>query len=135
MCPQPFAVLETSEGIREQEVLGTMERWLQNKVIRKFAALLQHRQAGFQRNAMVVWAASGDRIDLAGNLFAALPEVTHCYQRNPAFLGKYNLFTMIHEKDVPLEMLTAKMAASASIRDFLVLESLNELKKTSMEYA
>lgn len=130
----PFAALEAEEGISEDEVLATLERWQKDRTIRKLAGVIRHRAAGYTRNAMIVWAVPAERIDAVGTKLAIFPEVTHCYQRSPAFMEKYNLFTMIHQKDIPLEMLLKEMAAATEILDYLILESLAELKKTSMEY-
>ncbi|MBN1545697.1 MAG: Lrp/AsnC family transcriptional regulator [Syntrophaceae bacterium] len=131
---RPFAALEAQADISEDEVVATLKRWQKDRTIRKLSGLIRHRKAGYVRNAMVAWAVPAERIDEVGICLAAFPEVTHCYQREPAFTGKYNLFTMIHQKDIPLEALLEKMAATIKIQDYLVLESLAELKKTSMEY-
>jgi siroheme decarboxylase len=134
LVSRPFGALEKTEGIPENEVLETLTRWQKDQVIRKFAALIRHREAGFARNAMVVWAVPDERRHEVGTRFAAFREVTHCYQRTPPFEGKYNLFTMIHLKDGPIETLLENMASAVSIPDYIALESLAELKKTSMEY-
>jgi siroheme decarboxylase len=134
LASRPFSVLEKTEGIPEEEVLATLECWRKDQIIRKFAALIRHREAGFARNAMVVWAVPEERCVEVGKRLAAYHEVTHCYQREPAFIGKYNLFTMVHLKEESLETFLDNMAAAVSITDYVVLESLAELKKTSMEY-
>ncbi|MDR2861025.1 MAG: Lrp/AsnC family transcriptional regulator [Syntrophobacterales bacterium] len=130
----PFKSLEAGEEISEEEVLLMIRDLEEKKIIRKFAAFVRHTQVGFSRNAMVIWAVSEERSDAAGNLFAGFKEVTHCYLRTPPFAGRYNLFTMIHQKDIPLETILQNMANAASVTDYLVLETTEELKKTSMEY-
>jgi siroheme decarboxylase len=134
LVSRPFGALEETEGIPENEVLATLKRWQADQVIRKFAALVRHREAGFTRNAMVVWAVSDEQCDEVGTRLATFREVTHCYLRTPPFEGKYKIFTMIHLQDGPLDTLLEKMAAAVSVPDYIVLESLAELKKTSMEY-
>ena len=83
---------------------------------------------------MVVWAVPDERCTEVGNRFATFREVSHCYQRTPPFAGRYNLFTMIHLRNGPLDTLLENMSSAVSISDYIVLESLAELKKTSMEY-
>ncbi|NLN60033.1 MAG: Lrp/AsnC family transcriptional regulator [Deltaproteobacteria bacterium] len=134
LVPRPFAALEKTEGIPEDEVLSTLTHWLREGVIRKLAALIRHREAGFTRNAMVAWAVPAEHCNETGTRLAAYREVTHCYQREPAFQGKYNLFTMIHLKEGSMDTLLNDMSTAVSISDYVVLESLAELKKTSMEY-
>jgi DNA-binding Lrp family transcriptional regulator len=134
LVSRPFAALEETEGIPEEEILATVARWQEDQVIRKFAALVRHREAGFTRNAMVVWAVPDERCTDVGTRLAAFREVTHCYLRTPPFEGKYNLFTMIHLQDGSIDTLLGNMSSAVSIPDYTVLESLAELKKTSMEY-
>jgi DNA-binding Lrp family transcriptional regulator len=134
LVSRPFAALEKTEGIPENEVLATVARWQKDQLVRKFAALIRHREAGFTRNAMVVWSVPDEHCTDVGSRLAMFPEVTHCYQREPAFEGKYNLFSMIHLKNGQIDTLLENIAAAVSIPDYIVLESLAELKKTSMEY-
>ena len=134
LISHPFRVMEETDGIPESEIIDAIKHWKEEEVIRKVGALLRHRELGFTGNAMVVWAVPDERCTEVGNRFAAFREVTHCYQRTPAFEGKYNLFTMIHLKDSLFDKLLEKMAAAVSIPYYVVLESLAELKKTSMEY-
>ncbi len=134
LVSRPFATLEKTEDIPESEVLTTLTRWKKDGVIRKLAALIRHREAGFTRNAMVIWAVPIEQCEEVGTRLATFPEVTHCYQREPAFERKYNLFTMIHLKDGPFDQLLEDMSAAVSISDYVILESVAELKKTSMEY-
>lgn len=130
----PFKYLETSAGISEKDVLVMIKDLEEKEIIRKFSALIRHNNAGFSRNAMVIWAVSDERIDIVGNALANFKEITHCYLRTPPFAERYNLFTMIHPKDIPLETILQKMSDIVSISDYLVLETTKELKKTSMEY-
>ena len=134
LVSRPFAALDKTDCIPESEVLTTLTRWQKEGIMRKMAALIRHREAGFTRNAMIIWAVPDERCPDVGNRLAAFPEVTHCYQRSPSFEGKYNLFTMIHLKDGPLDKLLETMSTAVSISDYIVLESVTELKKTSMEY-
>jgi len=130
----PFRALEETDGITENEIITTTNRWSGEKIIRKFGALVRHRELGFAGNAMVAWAVPADRCDSVGRRLAEFREVTHCYERMPAFLGKYNIFTMIHRQDSSFDSLLQQMAERVRIRDYVVLESREELKKTSMEY-
>jgi len=131
---RPFRTVASRAGSDEQAVLETIRTLLREGTIRKFGAVLKHQRAGITRNAMVVWAVPPQRVEEAGALFAACKAVTHCYERSPHFLGRYNLFTMIHAGEGTLEDLVAEIAGRAGIRDYLVLHSEEEFKKSSMEY-
>ena len=131
---RPFLTAASRAGSDERDVLETIRSLLSEGTIRKFGAVLKHQRAGITRNAMVVWAVPPQRIEETGALFASCKAITHCYERRPHFLGRYNLFTMIHAGEGTLEELVAEIAGRAGIRDYLVLHSEEEFKKSSMEY-
>jgi hypothetical protein len=81
-----------------------------------------------------MWAVPPEKMEETGRRFAALPFISHCYQRSPAFQGRYTLFTMLHSRRETPAVLIGRMAEDAQCPDFLVLESLQEYKKTSPEY-
>lgn len=131
---RPFRAAASRAGSDEQGVLEAIRGLLRDGAIRKFGAVLKHQRAGITRNAMVVWAVPPERAEDAGTLFASFKEITHCYERRPSFEGRYNLFTMIHAGEGTLERLIAAIADRAGIRDYQVLHSEEEFKKSSMEY-
>ncbi|PJA50617.1 MAG: Lrp/AsnC family transcriptional regulator, partial [Syntrophobacterales bacterium CG_4_9_14_3_um_filter_49_8] len=88
----PFKHIGELTGSGEQDVLGIIEDMMKKGVIRKFGAILRHQKAGFKRNAMLLWAVPPSKSEAVGNILASFPEITHCYQRTPAFAGKYNIF-------------------------------------------
>jgi DNA-binding Lrp family transcriptional regulator len=131
---RPFRAVASGAGMNEEAVLDAIGTLTQQGVIRKFGAILRHQRAGITRNAMVVWAVPPDRTEETGTVFASFREITHCYERRPPFEGRYNLFTMIHAGKDSLENLIARISSKAGIGDYQVLESLEEFKKSSMEY-
>ena len=67
--------------------------------MRRFAAVLYHRSAGFTANGMGVWKVPDERVDEMGQLMAAYRGVSHCYQRPTYPDWPYNLFSMTHGRD------------------------------------
>jgi DNA-binding Lrp family transcriptional regulator len=131
---RPFGELAGINGLDKEEFLDTILKLLREGFIRKFGAILRHQEAGYTGNALVIWSVPPDQIEKAGRALAAFDSVSHCYERKPAFQNKYSLFTMLHTKDEDVLSLIKKMAAATGIRDYLMLESLQEYKKTSPEY-
>lgn len=131
---RPFRFLAERAGLAEEEILSGIGEWKREGIVRKFGAVLRHREAGFGENAMVLWAVSPDRREEAGRVFASFPEVSHCYERMPAFEGRYVLYTMVHGRGRPLEEIVSEMARRAGIGDFRILKTVREFKKTSMRY-
>ncbi len=131
---RPFKNIAEKLGVSEKRVLATIRGLMTKGTIRKFGAILRHQKAGFPHNAMVVWAVPQDRIEFAGPALASFKEVTHCYERTPPFAGKYNVFTMVHFRKNNQEGVIRKLSQETGIKDFMVLTSEEEYKKSSMEY-
>lgn len=132
---QPFAKMAENVGITERELLERIRSLKANGVIRRFGATLRHQEAGFSSNAMVAWIVPDNRIQEVGKTMARFREVTHCYQRRPQKDWKYNLFTMVHgdDKDVCYKV-AERMSQATGIKEYILLFSEKEFKKTSMAY-
>jgi len=131
---RPFKSIAEQVFTSEENVLTTIQGLMKNGSIRKFGAVLRHQKAGFVHNAMVIWAVPPEKCESVGHTLAFFAEVTHCYERVPAFEGKYNVFTMIHFQGENNESVIQKLSQAAGIKDFKVLPSEEEYKKNSMEY-
>jgi DNA-binding Lrp family transcriptional regulator len=134
MIRRPYQDIADRTGMTEQEVLNGIRQMRERGLIRKFGAVVRHREAGFTGNAMVVWAVPEDRCEQVGQLLSSFPEITHCYERSPVFEGKYNLFSMIHLRQQNIEEKIEAISAATGIPDYLILTSEEEFKKSSMEY-
>ena len=130
----PFTEIGNACGLNAGEVLDTTKELLEKGFIRKFCAILRHQQAGYKNNAMVVWSVPADQVEKAGQMLSASRNVSHCYERNPPFQGRYNIFTMLHSQDEDIPLLTKDMATTLGIQNYLILESIQEYKKKSPEY-
>jgi DNA-binding Lrp family transcriptional regulator len=131
---RPFQDVALATGATEEEVLQVTRDLIYQRMIRKFSAIVRHQKIGFTKNAMVVWAVPEARIEEVGKAMASLREITHCYEREPLFLERYNLFCMVHLKDTDPEPFVQEIAARLDIPDYQILLSEEELKKSSMEY-
>lgn len=134
IAERPFQQIAEEVGLTEGEVLAIARELRRQGIVRKFGAIVRHQLAGYTHNAMVVWAVPPNRVDDVGKRLASFPEITHCYERRPAFEEKYTLFTMVHfRKDADPDLL-GKIAAAAGVEDYQLLRSIEEFKKISMEY-
>lgn len=129
-----FQSTAARSDMSERDILSGIRSFKEKGILRKFGAILRHQKAGFGKNALVVWSLPPQDVESAGRKFADLPFVSHCYERNPAFQNKYNLFTMLHGKENDIAHLIDAMSRLIHSSDFLILESLQEYKKTSPEY-
>ena len=132
---RPFAELAESVGMTEEEFLARIRSLKESGIIRRFGATLRHQEAGFSSNAMVAWIVPEDKIEEVGHAMAGFKEVTHCYQRRPQKDWRYNLFTMVHGDDKEACFRVAKrMSQVTGMKDYTLLFSEKEFKKTSMAY-
>jgi siroheme decarboxylase len=132
---QPYARIARELDIEEQQLLEALKDLVRRGVIRRFGATLRHQKSGYTANAMTAWMVEEDRIEDVGRIMASFKEVSHCYRRDPTEEWKFNLYTMIHGKDEAHCRRTAeKMARKAAVRQYQLLFSRRELKKTSMKY-
>jgi DNA-binding Lrp family transcriptional regulator len=135
ITPRPFLDIANKLNIPEEDILKKIEELIDNGYIRRFGATLRHRIAGINANAMSVWIVPEKEVNRVGEIIASFKEVTHCYERHTLPDWKYNLYAMIHSKtkDGCIEI-ARKISEKTGIKDFKLLFSTEEFKKTSMEY-
>ncbi len=136
---RPFDLWAEEAGIETDEFLDILKYGLSGKkkggFVRRFGAILSHGRSGLTVNAMVAWKAPPDAADAAGEAMASFKEVSHCYLRETDRSWTYNLYTMIHaESKAALQKTLTSISEKTGIRDFKVLETVRELKKTSPDY-
>ncbi|MDR2460380.1 MAG: Lrp/AsnC family transcriptional regulator [Deltaproteobacteria bacterium] len=135
LCPRPFEVIGQKLGLCEEEVLEVLKNFKQLGYIRRIGAILVHQLSGFNYNAMLAWRFPEEDIVKAGERFASLPYVTHCYEREMAPGWPYNVYTMIHAPShEELQKMADEMVSIFENIDWVILKSVRELKKESIRY-
>jgi len=132
---EPFVKAANNLGITETELFEKMKQYEDIGVMRRFAAILRHRQIGFTANGMIVWKVPEDRISEVGAKLGAFPQVSHCYERPTYSDWPYNVFSMIHCKTHDEANDMAKTIKNQiQVDDYQILFSSREFKKTRVEY-
>jgi DNA-binding Lrp family transcriptional regulator len=132
----PFAEGARSLGLTEEGLLARAREMLDEGIMRRFAAVLRHKEAGFRANAMACWVVPEERIDEVGQVLAASPRVSHCYRR-PTYPPDwpYALFSMVHARShQQCEAVVADLSRQTGISDYTVLYSTREYKKQRVQY-
>lgn len=133
--PAPFKKIAAGLGLPEEKFLGAVANLKRRGILRCIRAIVRHRRAGYPANAMVAWKVPGVRALSFGKTAAASPAVSHCYQRFTRPGWPYSLYTMVHGRSrAEILKVVYNLAEETGIKDYLVLESLREFKKTSMVY-
>ena len=135
LTARPFSVIAEKIGIHEEELLNKIKLLKEQGILRRIGATLYHQRVGFKANAMVAWYVPEDKIDEIGFLMAAFKEVSHCYQRKIEKKWRYNLFTMIHGRSrKDCQNICKRIAEKTGIKDYVLLFTLKEYKKSSPQY-
>jgi len=132
---EPFVKAAKNLGITENELFEKMKHYEDNGIMRRFAAILRHRQVGFTANGMIVWKVPEDKISKVGEKLGAFPQVSHCYERPTYPDWPYNVFSMIHCKtqDEAYEM-AKTIQEQINVPEYQILFSSREFKKIRVEY-
>jgi DNA-binding Lrp family transcriptional regulator len=132
---EPFNELADNLGITTSELFAKAKEYEGIGIMRRYAAILRHRDAGFVANGMVVWHVPEERIDEAGFKLAAFPQVSHCYRRPIYPDWRFNLFSMVHARTLEAaEKMAVEMSETLGIKDYQILFSSREFKKERVKY-
>jgi DNA-binding Lrp family transcriptional regulator len=132
---RPFLKASQSLGITEDEIFEKLNYYESIGVMRRFAAILRHREAGFTANGMIVWKVPEERINDVGEKLGAFPQVSHCYERPVYPDWPYNVFSMIHCKSFDeAEDMAKQIQEQIDVNEYKILFSSREFKKTRVEY-
>jgi len=135
IVPQPFAGVAQRLGVSQEEVVVWLQQAKAVGWLRRFAAILRQRQAGYVANGMAVWRVPEDSIERAATVATSLPQVSHCYQRLTYPDWPYNLFTMIHAKSKEnCQAVARKISRETGVSDYVILFSTKEYKKARLKY-
>jgi len=133
--PRPFSEAARRLDMEESALLEEARRLLRQGTMRRFAAVLRHRVAGFLGNGMSCWIVPPDRVEEVGRAMAGWPAVTHCYERPTYPDWPYNLFGMLHARTKEKCLAeAAALAAHLQLVDYVVLFSHHEFKKERVRY-
>jgi DNA-binding Lrp family transcriptional regulator len=135
VVPEPFAPAAARLGMDEAKLLEHMTAMKERGILRRVAAILYHRRAGFSANGMGVWKVPDDRIAELGPRMAAFRGISHCYQRPTYEDWPYSVFTMAHGRSKEeCDAILDAIAEEFSITERATLYSSTEFKKIRLMY-
>lgn len=134
---RPFDLPAERAGMGLEEFLAHLEGMQERGLLRRVAAILFHRRAGFSANGMGVWKVPEDQVVEVGTQMAAVRGISHCYQRPTYEDWPYSVFTMAHgrskeECDAILDSIADQHGLQGD--DRAVLYSSTEFKKIRLQY-
>jgi DNA-binding Lrp family transcriptional regulator len=134
---RPYDEAASAVGMTTPELLEHLGGMVERKLLRRVAAILYHRRAGFSANGMGVWRVPEERIQEVGARMAAVRGISHCYQRPTYPDWPYSVFTMAHgrskeECDAILQSIADEHDLHGA--DRATLYSSTEFKKIRLHY-
>ena len=135
LIKRPFDEKSAELGLQVNQFLDRLGSLKERGVMRRFGAAINHNSAGFRANGMACWVASQDILETAGQRLAAIPQVSHCYERKTNPLWPYNLFAMIHghAREV-CQGIVNQVSGEFDIEESVLLFSTREFKKIRVNY-
>jgi siroheme decarboxylase len=135
VVPEPYAPAAERLGVSQEEVLERLASLREREGLRRVAAILYHRRAGFSANGMGVWKVPEAEVLETGRRMAAFRGVSHCYQRPTYADWPYSVFTMAHGRSKEeCDAILASIAEDTGISERATLYSSTEFKKVRMLY-
>ncbi|HWD85972.1 MAG TPA: AsnC family transcriptional regulator [Solirubrobacteraceae bacterium] len=135
VVPEPFAPAAAQLGIAQEQLLEHLRGMQERRLLRRVAAILYHRRAGFSANGMGVWKVPEDRIMEIGPRMAAFRGISHCYQRPTYADWPYSVFTMAHGRSKEeCDAILDSIAEQTGVTERATLYSSTEFKKIRLLY-
>ena len=135
VVPEPFAFAAAELGMSQRELFDHLESMRERRALRRVAAILFHRRAGFSANGMGVWKVPEDRILELGPRMASFRGISHCYQRPTYADWPYSVFTMAHGRSKDeCDAILDSIADDTGIHERRTLYSSTEFKKCRLRY-
>jgi siroheme decarboxylase len=132
---EPYAEPAERLGMAVDDLLEHMRGMVERRLLRRVAAILFHRRAGFSADGMGVWKVPEERIPQLGPRMAAVRGVSHCYQRPTYPDWPYSVFTMAHGRSKEeCDAILDSIAAMPGVEGRATLYSSTEFKKVRLLY-
>ncbi|MGI8559304.1 MAG: siroheme decarboxylase subunit alpha [Solirubrobacteraceae bacterium] len=135
VAAEPYAPAAERLGIGVPELLEHMAGMRERGLLRRVAAILFHRRAGFSANGMGVWKVPDEQIEELGPRMASFRGISHCYQRPTYEDWPYSVFTMAHGRSKSeCDAVLDAIADDTGIHERATLYSSTEFKKIRLLY-
>ena len=135
VVPEPYAPTAHELGISQEQLLAHLESMQERRALRRVAAILFHRRAGFSANGMGVWKVPEEQIPEVGARMACVRGISHCYQRPTYEDWPYSVFTMAHGRSKEeCDAVLDAIAEQTGISERATLYSSTEFKKIRLLY-
>lgn len=135
LMEEPFREAAERCGLGVEAMLACARGLLDRRIMRRFAAILHHRKAGYTGNVMAAWSVPEEKVEAVGQQMAQFRAVSHCYQRPTFPEWPFSLYTMVHQKSrEACEETVAAISRETGIGNYAMLWTVREFKKVRLKY-
>ena len=135
VVPEPYQPAADELGLPVEKLLDHLESMRERRALRRVAAILFHRRAGYSANGMGVWRVPEERILELAPLMASFRGISHCYQRPTYEDWPYSVFTMAHGRSKEeCDAILDSIEERTGVDERATLYSSTEFKKIRLLY-
>jgi len=135
VIPEPYAPAAAELQIPQEQLLEHLRGMTERRLLRRVAAILFHRRAGYSANGMGVWKVPDERVLELGMEMSRFRGISHCYQRPTYADWPYSVFTMAHGRSKDeCDAILDSIAEQTGISERTTLYSSTEFKKIRLLY-
>ncbi len=132
---EPYQPAADELGMGVETLLEQLESMRERRALRRVAAILFHRRAGYSANGMGVWRVPEERILELAPLMASFRGISHCYQRPTYADWPYSVFTMAHGRSKEeCDAILDSIEERTGVDERATLYSSTEFKKVRLLY-
>ncbi len=135
LVPEPYRPMADHIGLSEEGLFEVAAHLSGQGYLRRMAAVLHHREAGFRANAMGVWIVPSGRAEEVGQIMGSFKGVSHCYLRPTYPDWPYSIFSMVHGQEAKdCQDIINAISQATGITEYALLYSTKEYKKVRLKY-
>jgi DNA-binding Lrp family transcriptional regulator len=135
LVTEPYRPMANRIGLSEQGFFEAAAHLSAQGYLRRMAAVLHHREAGFRANAMGVWVVPPTRTEEVGQIMGSFKGVSHCYLRPTYPDWPFSIFTMVHGQEAKdCQEIIDAVSQATGITEYALLYSTKEYKKIRLKY-
>jgi DNA-binding Lrp family transcriptional regulator len=135
VVPEPYQPAADQLGVPVDTLLEHLGSMQERRALRRVAAILFHRRAGYSANGMGVWRVPEERILELAPLMASFRGISHCYQRPTYQDWPYSVFTMAHGRSKDeCDAILDSIEERTGVDERATLYSSTEFKKIRLLY-
>jgi DNA-binding Lrp family transcriptional regulator len=134
LARDPWEQLAAEGDLSTDELLAEARRFHELGWLRRVSAFIRHTRAGARVNVLVAWRVEENCIDDVGQRAASESAVSHCYRRPARPDWPYELYTMVHGRDVhEVRGVLRRIGERPGVADSVELPTVREVKKQRLK--